>query len=258
MKENLTIVKVGGKIIEDSLALHKLIQKFASLDSSKLLIHGGGRSATKMAEKLGIETKMVNGRRVTDASMLDVVTMVYGGLVNKNIVALLQSEGLNAIGITGADANIIKAHKRKVVDVDYGFVGDVDAVNEKQLKSFIDLGLIPVIAPLTHDGNGALLNTNADTIAGTCANAMAKTYDVTLYYCFEFEGVLADGKDIASVISHITKENYVQLKQDGIVSDGMIPKLDNAFQSLEMGVKEVIITSIQNIGVANKGTHITL
>lgn len=258
MKQTLTIVKVGGKIIEDATALQELIQKFSLVNSSKLLIHGGGRSATKMAERLGLETTMIDGRRVTDAAMLDVVTMVYGGLVNKQIVALLQAEGLNAIGVTGADANIIQAHKRIVTDVDYGFVGDVDAVNHVQLANFLEQGLIPVIAPLTHDGKGSLLNTNADTIAGTCANGMAKRYDVILYYCFEFDGVLVDPVDTTSVISHITKESYAQLKRDGIVSAGMIPKLDNAFKSLENGVKEVIITSVMNIGATDKGTHITL
>ncbi len=258
MKKDITIIKVGGKIIEDDFTLKQLVNQFAKIKGAKVLVHGGGRTATKIAKQLGVETTMINGRRVTDAKMLDVVTMVYGGLVNKQIVALLQSNGVNALGVTGADADLIRAHKRKVVDVDYGFVGDVDSVNLKQIREFVDKQIVPVIAPLTHDGNGSLLNTNADTIAGSCANAMAKEYDVVLYYCFEFDGVLSNTEDNTSIISHITKTSYSQLKSEGVVKEGMIPKLDNAFESLEQGVKKVIITSIRNIGDKTKGTHITL
>ena len=255
MKEKLTIIKVGGKIVEESESLGNLLDRFAAIEGRKVLIHGGGRSATRMAERLGIESRMVDGRRITDEATLQVVTMVYGGLVNKNIVAQLQARGINALGLTGADCNIIKAHKRPVKDVDYGFVGDVECADGAMLARLIEQGITPVVAPLTHDGNGNMLNTNADTMAAETAKAVAAHYDVTLMYCFEFPGVMRDPEDETSLIATITHESYKTLLADGIVSGGMIPKIDNAFNAIENGVKEVVITRADAIdGVS--GTHI--
>lgn len=205
-KQHVTIVKVGGKIVESPDSLSQLLEDFSSLEGLKLLVHGGGRSATKLAERLGIETKMVEGRRITDEAMLEVVTMVYGGLVNKKIVAQLQSIGLNSVGLTGADLNVIRSEKRPVKDVDYGWVGDVREVNTDMLAMLLESGVIPVIAPLTHDGKGHILNTNADTMAGETAKALAEKFDVTLVYCFEKAGVLLDENDDNSVVNTIDKE----------------------------------------------------
>lgn len=257
MKEELTIVKVGGKIVEDKLALHDLINKFTSLRGPKILVHGGGRSATRMAERLGIESQMVNGRRVTDKEMLDIVTMVYGGLVNKNIVALLQASQVNAIGLTGVDGNAILSHRREVKSVDYGYVGDVDQVNALLLSQLIYSELIPVMAPLTHNGKGDLLNTNADTIAASCAIGLSEFFDVRLIFCFEKRGVLLDTENENSVIANMNQVLYEKYKTEGIIDGGMIPKLDNSFDALKKGVKEVIITSAELLG-SNKGTHISL
>ncbi|MBQ8055452.1 MAG: acetylglutamate kinase, partial [Paludibacteraceae bacterium] len=201
--EKITIVKVGGKVVEEEASLKQLLSEFSKIDSYKLLVHGGGRSATKIAEQLGIETKMVNGRRITDAEMLNVVTMVYGGLVNKNIVARLQSLGMNALGLTGADLNIIRSKKRPVGEVDYGFVGDVKNVDGKMLSTLLSQNIVPVIAPLTHNGEGVMLNTNADTMAGETAKGLVPFFDVTLIYCFEKKGVLMDENDYDSVIPNI-------------------------------------------------------
>ena len=255
MKEKITIIKVGGKIVEESTSLGNLLDRFAAVEGRKVLIHGGGRSATRMAERLGIESRMVDGRRITDEATLQVVTMVYGGLVNKNIVAQLQARGVNALGLTGADCNIIKAHKRPVKEVDYGFVGDVDKADGDMLSRLVEQGIVPVVAPLTHDGNGNMLNTNADTMAAETAKALAAHYDVTLMYCFEFPGVMRDPEDEASVIPVITRSSYASLLADGTVSGGMIPKMDNAFNAIENGVGEVVITRADAIdGVS--GTHI--
>lgn len=242
MKEKLTVVKVGGKIVEEESSLKQLLHDFAKIEGHKVLVHGGGRSATKIAAELGIESQMVNGRRITDAAMLDVVTMVYGGLVNKKIVAGLQAQGMNALGLTGADMNVIRSHKRPVKEIDYGFVGDVDQVNGNILGKLIDEGMVPVMAPLTHDGKGNMLNTNADTIAGETAKALANQYDVTLMFCFEKKGVLSDPENDESVISHITEEDLQRYTQDGTIQGGMIPKLENAFSAIHAGVSKVIIT----------------
>ena len=255
MKEKITIIKVGGKIVEESTSLGNLLDRFAAVEGRKVLIHGGGRSATRMAERLGIESRMIGGRRITDEATLQVVTMVYGGLVNKNIVAQLQARGVNALGLTGADCNVIKAHKRPVKEVDYGFVGDVDKADGDMLSKLIEQGIVPIVAPLTHDGNGNLLNTNADTMAAETAKALAAHYDVTLMYCFEFPGVMRDPEDETSVIPVITRSSYTSLLADGTVSGGMIPKIDNAFNAIENGVGEVVITRADSIdGVS--GTHI--
>lgn len=258
MKEKLTIIKVGGKIVEEPETLARLLADFAKVEGRKLLVHGGGRSATKMAAQLGIETKMVDGRRITDEAMLEVVTMVYGGLVNKRIVAGLQASGVNAVGLTGADMNVVLSHKRPVKTVDYGWVGDVERVDADAIATLIDGGYCPVIAPLTHDGKGNMLNTNADTMAGEMAKAMADRYDTTLMFCFEKAGVLRDENDDSSVIGEITPDVYAALKADGIVSGGMIPKLDNAFACVEKGVSGVVITRADLIADPIAGTHIKL
>jgi acetylglutamate kinase len=254
MKKKLTLIKVGGKIVEEEATLRQLLSDFAAIDGAKVLVHGGGRSATKIAAQLGIESKMVNGRRITDAETLKVVTMVYGGLVNKNIVAGLQAKGVNAMGLTGADMNVIRSVKRPVKEIDYGFVGDVEQVNAPLLGELIDKGIVPVLAPLTHDGEGHMLNTNADTIAGETAKALAALYDVTLIYCFEKKGVLRDENDDESVIPEITRDDFERYVAEGVIQGGMIPKLENAFDALRANVSKVIITQ----ATAIDGTQGTL
>jgi acetylglutamate kinase len=243
MKEKLTIVKVGGAVVEDEQQLTQLLKDFSAIEGRKVLVHGGGRRATKMAERLGIETKMVDGRRITDEAMLEVVTMVYGGLVNKHVVARLQAEGVQAIGLTGADGGIILSHKRPLKNgIDFGFVGDVDQVDGQQLSRLVEAGLTPVIAPLTHDGQGTILNTNADTMASETAKALAKLYDVTLIYSFEKRGVLSNPDDDDSVIPTINRADFERYKADGTISGGMLPKIENALAAVEAGVSRVIIT----------------
>ena len=236
------MIKVGGKIVEEPETLNRLLSDFSALPGYKVLVHGGGRSATKLAAQLGIESRMVNGRRITDAETLKVVTMVYGGLVNKNIVAGLQAQGVNAIGLTGADMDVIRSIKRPVKEVDYGFVGDVERVNADLLVNLIRQGVVPVMAPLTHDGEGHLLNTNADTIAGETAKALARHFDVTLVFCFEKKGVLRNADDDESVIPVITPDLFRQYVDEGVIQGGMIPKLENSFSAVDAGVKQVIIT----------------
>lgn len=241
--EKVTIVKVGGAVVEDNEQLAQLLTDFAAIPGKKVLVHGGGRRATKVAAALGIESKMVNGRRITDAQMLEVVTMVYGGLVNKNLVAKLQAKGVNALGLTGADMDVIHSHKRPVKDgVDFGYVGDVERANGKMLQTLIQEGITPVMAPLTHDGNGNILNTNADTIASGTAKALAPYYDVTLIYSFEKKGVLSNPDDDNSVIPVITRSDFEKYQADGTIGGGMIPKIENALAAVDAGVKEVIIT----------------
>lgn len=242
MRDKLTVIKVGGKIVEEEATLNRLLDDFSTIEGHKVLVHGGGRSATKLAAQLGIESKMVNGRRITDSETLKVVTMVYGGLVNKNIVAGLQSRGVNALGLTGADMNVIRSVKRPVKEIDYGFVGDVDKVDASLLSDLINKGVVPVMAPLTHDGKGNMLNTNADTIAGETAKALAALFDVTLIFCFEKKGVLRDENDDESVISLITPPDFERYVADGIIQGGMIPKLENSFAAIGAGVSEVVIT----------------
>ena len=243
MKEKITIVKVGGAVVEDETQLAQLLKDFSAIEGKKVLVHGGGRKATKVAESLGIESKMVNGRRITDAEMLSVVTMVYGGLVNKTLVARLQANGVNALGLTGADMNVIRSHKRPIKDgVDFGFVGDVDTADGKMLSKLIEEGITPVMAPLTHDGQGNILNTNADTIASETAKALAPYYDVTLIFSFEKKGVLRNPDDDDSVIPIITHEDFEKYKSDGTISGGMLPKIENALSAIDAGVSRVIIT----------------
>ena len=242
MKELLQVVKVGGAVVEDPASLSALLSAFAALPGLKVLVHGGGRSATRLSEALGFESRMVAGRRVTDEKTLEVVTMVYGGLVNKRIVAGLQALGVNALGLTGADLGYMLADKRPVGEVDYGWVGDVRSVDTSVLADLIARGVVPVLAPLTYDGAGHLLNTNADTIAGEAAKALAERFDVTLVYCFEKKGVLSDPDDGESVIPLITRKSYAGLLASGVVAGGMVPKLDNAFSALDAGVSAVRIT----------------
>lgn len=243
----LTIVKVGGKIVEEEASLKQLLSDFNSISGNKILVHGGGRSATAMAARLGIETKMVDGRRITDQAMLEVVTMVYGGLVNKKIVAGLQALGCNAIGLTGADLDLIRAKKRAVKDIDYGFVGDVVDVNTSEVRLLLGENVVPIVAPLTHNGYGTLLNTNADTIASELAVAFSKDFAVDLIYCFEKNGVLANPNDDLSVIQMLTRDVYNECKQNGAIAEGMIPKLDNAFNALNNGVSRVMIINAKNL-----------
>lgn len=245
--EKLVLVKVGGKIVEEADTLKQLLRDFSSIEGYKVLVHGGGRSATKVAAQLGIESQMVNGRRITDAEMLKVVTMVYGGLVNKTIVAGLQALGVNALGLTGADMNLMRSVKRPVKDIDYGFVGDVKEVNAGLLANLIAQGVVPVLAPLTHDKQGNLLNTNADTIAGEAAKALAAYFDVTLMFCFEKKGVLRDEADGDSVIPELDRQMFQQYVAEGIIQGGMIPKLENAFQAIDAGVRQVVITRASDI-----------
>lgn len=243
MKEKLTIVKVGGAVVEDELQLAQLLSDFSRIEGRKVLVHGGGRRATQVAAQLGIETKMVNGRRITDSDMLKVVTMVYGGLVNKNLVARLQAHGVNALGLTGADMDVIRSHKRPLKDgVDFGYVGDVDKVDSEALLAVISRGVTPVMAPLTHNGEGDILNTNADTIASETAKALAPYFDVTLVYCFEKAGVLSNPDDDNSVIDIITRHDFDRYVADGTVAGGMIPKLENALSAVDSGVCRVVIT----------------
>ncbi len=254
MKLPLTIVKVGGAVVEDGAQLDSLLSAFAAIEGRKVLVHGGGRRATTIASRLGVESRMVNGRRITDGAMLEVVTMVYGGLVNKDIVARLQARGVNSIGLTGADGGVILSHKRPVKDVDYGFVGDVERVDGSRLSSLIEGGFAPVMAPLTHDGHGQMLNTNADTIAAETAKALAERYDVTLMYCFEKPGVMADPDDDSTLIPVITRQDFKRLKADGTVTGGMLPKLENAFSAIDAGVSRVNIT----LSTAIDGRHGTM
>jgi acetylglutamate kinase len=255
MKEKLTIVKVGGAVVEDECQLAQLLTDFSAIEGRKVLVHGGGRKATKMAERLGIETHMVEGRRITDAQMLEVVTMVYGGLVNKQLVARLQQKGVNAIGLTGADGNVILSHKRPLKNgIDYGYVGDVDCVDHHILQNLVESGVTPVMAPLTHDGQGCILNTNADTIASETAKALAADYDVTLIFSFEKRGVLSNPEDEDSVIPTITRADFERYQADGTISGGMLPKIENALSAIDAGVSRVIIT----LATAIDGCHGTV
>ncbi len=254
--DRLTIVKVGGKVVEDAASLNHLLDLFVRISGNKMLIHGGGTTATEIAARLGIETEMVNGRRITGKDMLDVATMVYGGLINKRVVAALQAKACNAIGLTGADLNLIEARKRPVQDIDYGFVGDVTDVNSSELRLLIGENVVPVVAPLTHDGNGQLLNTNADTIAAELASQLADYYHVYLFYCFEKKGVLKNPDDENSVIHELGREDFQNYVASGVINTGMIPKLENGFRAKRSGVKEVLITNPENM-INGRGTRLT-
>ncbi|SEN91409.1 N-acetylglutamate kinase [Mucilaginibacter gossypiicola] len=248
--KGLYIIKIGGNVIDNSENLYHFLKDFEALEGLKILVHGGGKVATQMAEDLGIESKMVDGRRITDIETLRVVTMVYGGLINKNIVAQLQRFGNNAIGLTGADGNFIKAVKRPVKTIDYGFVGDIvkDSINPENISRLLEAGFTPVFCAITHDGEGQLLNTNADTIASALAVALSGLYDTTLIYCFEKKGVLKDINDEESLIREIDPQHYDELKVEKIIHSGMLPKLDNAFTAIACGVKAVIIGKSDDLG----------
>ena len=259
---NINVIKIGGKVIEDPPLLRTFLRDFAQLAGPKLLVHGGGRNATQLAQRLGLEATMVEGRRVTDAAMLDVVVMVYGGLVNKQIVSQLQYFQCNACGLTGADMDVVLATRRLAEPVDFGFVGNVKQVQTVPLLALLDQGIVPVLAPITHDGQGQLLNTNADTIAGRVATALSAEARVNLYYLFEKTGVLSDPADESSVIPTLAEEEYQQLRENGRIVAGMIPKLDNAFQARRAGVKNVYIAShraVSQLGTDHfKGTRLCL
>ncbi len=248
--EKLSIIKIGGNIIEDETQLLQFLKLFAAMDNPKILVHGGGKKASEISKKLGIEPKMHKGRRITDEAALDVALMVYGGLANKKIVARLQSLGCNALGMSGADGNTIKAHKRPVKEMDYGFAGDVDGINADLIANLLHLGISPIFCALTHDQEGQLLNTNADTIASELAVGLSDDFEVTLYYCFEMNGVLRDVSDKGSVIKKIDSTSYQKLLSDGIISNGMLPKLHNCFHALQHGVNEV---RIGNLALFEKG-----
>ena len=253
--QQLSVIKIGGNIIDDEKKLRYFLGNFSKIKGKKVLVHGGGKIATEVSQKLGIKTKMVDGRRITDADTLKVVTMVYAGLVNKNIVAMLQANKCNAIGLTGADGNTIPANKRKVKEIDYGFVGDIKQSQVSSLKSqvFLDNDLVPVYCALTHDGRGNLLNTNADTIASVLAVGLSKKYEVSLVYCFESSGVLKEVNDERSLIKNISSKDYPELKNKKIISGGMIPKMDNAFDAIKKGVKYVYICHADHIlGILSK------
>ena len=247
MKPTLNIIKIGGNILGDEVALDELLSIFSEIEGAKILVHGGGRKASEVLEMMGIEPKMVNGRRVTDAKTMEVVTMVYAGLINKNVVTKLQTKNCKAIGLTGADLNSIQAHKRIVEDVDYGFAGDIDAISSGEIKALLDIGFTPVFCSITHDKKGQLLNTNADTIASALAVALSEDYEVTLRFCFEKDGVLLDVNDDASVLEILTKTDYENYKSTGKIYAGMIPKIDNAYNALTGGVHEVFICHAKSL-----------
>lgn len=241
MKNKLVVIKIGGNIINSQEALTSFLIDFAQIKDPKILVHGGGKKATELAKGLGLQPKMVGGRRITDAENLEIVTMVYAGLLNKSITAELQKYNCHAIGLSGADANCILAHKRIVKDIDYGFAGDVDAVNANAIKVFLDHQMIPVFCAITHDKNGQLLNTNADTVASEIAKEMSNVYEVELTYCFEKNGVLLDVDNENSVIENIDAISYKTLKEEQIIAEGMLPKLENCFEALQKGVTKVRI-----------------
>lgn len=259
--KQLTIIKIGGNVIDNSEKLHQFLLDFTALPGDKILVHGGGKIATELGSSLGIEPKMVEGRRITDIETLRIVTMVYAGLINKNMVAQLQAKGCNAIGLSGADGNVIQAVKRPVGTVDYGFVGDLDetSVSVGTLEGLLNLNLVPVFCAITHDGNTQLLNTNADTIASAIAVAMSAVYETRLVYCFEKKGVLRDVDDEDSVVAEIKSGDFETLKQTGVVSGGMIPKLHNAFEAIRQGVKAVYIgkaDELPQLDTAGFGTRL--
>ena len=257
-KEQLKVFKIGGKVVEDDVQLSAFLLAFSQLKGNKILVHGGGKWVTEMSRKLGIEVKMIDGRRITDAETLEVVKMMLAGVANKNVVSKLQGYACNAIGLTGADGNTILATKRPLKDgIDYGFVGDVKTINTSIIKGLINAGMVPVFAAMTHDGNGNLLNTNADTIASSVAVGMVSDFEVELNMCFELNGVLEDTNDQESVIPVINPVNYKELKQNGVIHSGMIPKIDNAFEALNAGIKAVRIMNSQHIvGMAEGNDHI--
>ena len=254
--EKLFVIKIGGNVIDNKDSLHSFLNDFANIESKKILVHGGGKIATAIGNKLGIQSKYIDGRRITDDETIDLVTMVYGGLVNKQIVAKLQSIHCNAIGITGADANLLPAIKRPIKEIDFGWVGDInpEKINTETWELLLENELTPVAAPLTHDNNGHMLNTNADTIASVLSVSLSKHYDVSLVFCFEKNGVLLDVKDENSVIPTLNTEEYASLKKADKLFEGILPKIDNAFDAVNKGVKEVVIGNSSQLGLLINGT----
>jgi len=244
MKQKLAIIKIGGNVIENQEELDKFLTNFSKMSGPRILVHGGGKLATQLATRLGIKSKLMNGRRITDVESLEVITMVYGGLTNKNIVAKLQSKNINAIGLSGADGNSIAAHKRPKKEIDFGFVGDIDTVNSTTINTLLNGNLVPVYCALTHDGSGQLLNTNADTIASEIAIGMSPYFETTLYFCFEKKGVLMDITDENSVVKNINPSTYKKLLDEGVITEGMLPKLENCFHALKNDVDNVCIGDI--------------
>lgn len=254
---NIVIIKIGGNIIDDAAALNAFLKDFAKINVPKILIHGGGKIATQLSKTLGIETKMIDGRRITDEKTLEVVTMVYAGWISKNIVATLQAQNCNAIGLCGADANIIAAHKRKHPTIDYGFVGDIDNVNAAFLISLLQQNITPIIAPITHDGNGNLLNTNADSVASSIAIELSKIKNVTFLYCFEKAGLLDNIEDDNSIIPTLNIAQVEQLKEKQVITDGMLPKVQNIINALENNVEKVILCHAKNaLSIVNENAKI--
>ncbi|MDM1517168.1 acetylglutamate kinase [Myroides odoratimimus] len=258
--QSLTVIKIGGNIVDDESALNAFLDIYARIEGPKVLVHGGGKLATRMAAQLGIETQMVNGRRITDEAMLPIAVMVYAGLINKQITAQLQARGCDAMGISGADAKLIQSHKRPTEPIDYGYVGDFEAsdVNVVRLQQLLEIGINPVFSAITADKEGQLLNTNADTIASNIAVALATKYKVALVYCFERKGVLQDINDENSVITTIDQENFTQLKQQGVIADGMLPKIENALAAVNQGVDKVCIKKAEDLLDIKAGTTIQL
>ena len=262
-KDKLFVIKIGGNVIDDPEKLDSFLKSFSEIKNKKILVHGGGKIATDLGEKLGIQSKYIDGRRITDNETIDLVTMVYGGLVNKKIVAQLQSFACNAIGLTGADANLLPAQKRVVKEVDYGWVGDIDIhkINSKSWELFLQNGLTPVVAPLTHDSYGHILNTNADTIASVIAVALSSFYQTNLVFCFEKKGVLENVDDENSVINKINETDYLSLKNSNKLFAGILPKIENAFDAMNKGVNEVIIgkaDQLSSLIIGDSGTKISL
>ncbi len=249
MKQKLSVVKIGGNVIENKEDLSKFLQLFSTIDNPKILVHGGGKLATELGKKLGITSKYIGGRRITEAQTLEVITMVYAGLTNKNIVAELQANNCNAIGLSGADGNAIQAHKRIVKEIDYGFAGDVERVNSNMIAALIKANLTPVFCAMTHDGKGQLLNTNADTIASEIAIGMSQIYQTNLYYCFEKKGVLTDVNNENSVVTDIDSKKYQELLKKGIIADGMLPKMENCFHALHKNVSKVCIGDLSMLSL---------
>lgn len=254
----LNIIKIGGKLINDAIELDRVLRAFAAIEGPKILIHGGGRKATEVSESMGLEVVMVEGRRVTDTATLEIAVMVYAGLINKNIVASLQSVGCNAVGLCGADASIMTSHKRQVKSIDYGWVGDIDHVHVDALQKLLSVGFVPVLCPVTHDGRGQLLNTNADTIAAATAGAMSKSYKISLKYCFEYPGVLYDVNQTGQTMTSMSESEFSAMRSEGSIHSGMIPKLSNGFEALRQGASEVSICGIDNLFDLDGATKLSL
>ena len=254
--KQITVIKIGGNVIDNEEVLNAFLARFAAIEGDKILVHGGGKLASRLQKELGQEVQMIDGRRVTDRATLDVVTMVYAGLVNKQIIAKLQALGCNAIGLSGADGNIVRAHRRPAKPIDYGFVGDIDGVDTTMLRSLLEAGLTPVFSAIMHDGAGTLLNCNADSVTQAVALGAAQLAPTDLVFCFEKHGVLSDAENDDSVIACITPDSYLQLKADGIVSGGMIPKIENALRAVEQGVRTVRIKHADDLLEESAGTTI--